>query len=219
MNIELILRDPITVPTPLLVLPFPEGTETLKGALASADALTEGDLQRALERKDITGKKEEAFLLIPPQGSGPQRILVVGTGKRDEVDAEVLRRVFGRAVRVAEGLRLEALSVWMDSGFPVSQAVYAQAAAEGVVLAAWRFRELKTQKDPEDPGVEILDLSLITQGDEDETRRGLLIGLAQARGENLARTLQSRPGNGGGGLHPGQRGRRCEPDPDHHRTA
>ena len=33
MNVELILRDPLTVPSPLLVLPLPEGTETLEGAL------------------------------------------------------------------------------------------------------------------------------------------------------------------------------------------
>jgi leucyl aminopeptidase len=208
MNVELILRDPLTVPSPLLVLPMPEGTETLKGALASADALTGGDLGRALERKDITGKKEETFLLFPPEGSGPKRILVVGTGKPDELDAEVLRRVFGRAVRVAEGMRLEALAVWMDPGFPLSQAIYAQAATEGVVLAAWRFKELKTQKDPDDPESDLEGLSLITQGDEDEARRGLLIGLAQAKGENLARTLQDRPGNVATPAHLGEEAKR-----------
>ena len=208
MNVELILRDPLTVPSPLLVLPLPEGTETLKGALASANALTEGDLERALERKDITGKKEETFLLFPPEGPGPDRILVVGTGKRDEWDAEVLRRVVGRAVRVAEGLKLGALAVWMDPGFPLSQATYAQAATEGVVLAAWRYKELKTQDDPDHPDTDLTDLSLITQGDEDEARRGFLIGLAQAKGENLARTLQARPGNVATPTHLGEEAKR-----------
>ncbi len=208
MNVELILRDPLTVPSPLLVLPLPEGTEALEGVLASANALTGGDLGRALSRKDITGKKEETFLLFPPEGSGPQRILVVGTGKRDEVDAEVLRKVFGRAVRVAEGMRLEALSVWMDPGLPLPQALLAQAVTEGVVLAAWRFRELKTQSDPENPDIELTIMSLITQGDENEARRGLLIGLAQARGENLARTLQSRPGNVATPTHLGDEAKR-----------
>ncbi len=208
MNVELILRDPLTVPSPLLVLPLPEGTETLKGALASANALTEGDLERALERKDITGKMEETFLFFPPDGSGPKRILVVGTGKRDELDAEVLRRVCGRAVRVAEGLQLEALAVWMDPGFPLSQVTYAQAATEGVVLAAWRYKELKTQEDPDHPDTDLTDLSLITQGDEDEARRGFLIGLAQAKGENLARTLQARPGNVATPTHLGEEAKR-----------
>lgn len=208
MNVKLILRDPLTVPSPLLVLPLLQGTETLTGVLASANALTGGDLEGALERKDITGKTEETFLLFPPKGSGPERILLVGTGKRDELDAEILRRVFGRAVRVAEGMRLGTLSVWMDPGLPLSQAIYAQAATEGVVLAAWRYNELKTQKDPDNPETDLTDLSLITQGDEDEARRGLLIGLAQAKGENLARTLQARPGNVATPAHLGEEAKR-----------
>lgn len=208
MNVELILQDPLTVSSPLLVLPLPEETETLEGALASADALTGGDLERALERKDITGKKEETFLLFPPKGPGPERILLVGTGKRDEVDAEVLRKVFGRAVRVAESMRLGALSVWVDSGFPLAEAVYAQAATEGVVLAAWKFEELKTQADSDAPSVDLAELSLISQGNEDEARRGLLIGLAQAKGENLARTLQARPGNFATPTHLGEEAKR-----------
>jgi leucyl aminopeptidase len=208
MNVELILRDPLTVASPLLVLPMAEGTETLSGALASADALTGGELARALERKDVTGKKEETFLLFPPEGSAPKRILIVGMGKPGEVDAEVLRRVVGRGVRVAEGLRLVALSVWMDPGLPLTQAVHAQAATEGAVLAAWRFKELKTQKNPDDPETELTDFSLITQGDEDEARRGLVIGLAQAKGENLARTLQARPGNVATPTHLGEEAKR-----------
>jgi len=208
MNVELVLRDPLTVPSPLLVLPLLQGTETLTGVLASANALTGGDLEGALERKDITGKTEETFLLFPPKGSGPERILLVGTGKRDELNAETLRKVFGRAVRVAEGMRLGALSVWVDLSFSLPEAIYAQAATEGVVLAAWRYNELKTQKDPDDPETDLTDLSLITQGDEDEARRGLLIGLAQAKGENLARTLQARPGNVATPAHLGEEAKR-----------
>ncbi|MBT8395466.1 MAG: leucyl aminopeptidase [Gemmatimonadetes bacterium] len=208
MNVELILQDPLTAPSPLLVLPVFQGTERVEGALASADALTEGGLQRALDRNDITGKMEETFLFFPPNGSGPERILVVGIGKRGEVDAEVLRKAFGRAVRVAEGLRLAGLSVWMDPSVSVPQALYAQAATEGVVLAAWRFKELKTQQDPDQPESDLTDLTLISQGNEEEARRGYLIGLAQAKGENLARTLQARPGNVATPTHLGDEAKR-----------
>ncbi len=77
-----------------------------------------------------------------------------------------------------------------------------------MVLAAWRFRELKTVQDPENPEMELTSLSLVSQGDEEEARRGLLIGLAQARGENLARTLQSRPGNIATPTHLGEEAKR-----------
>jgi leucyl aminopeptidase len=198
----------LTVSSPLLVLPIFQGTETLEGALASADALTGGDLGRAIQRKDLTGKKEETFLLFPPAGSGPERILLVGAGKRDDADAEIVRRVFGRAVRVAEGMKLESLSVWLEPGIPLPLATLAQAATEGLVLAAWRFREMKTVQDPDNPDTELTAASLLTQGDEEEARRGLLIGQAQARGENLARTLQSRPGNVATPAHLGEEAKR-----------
>ncbi len=208
MNVELILQDPLTAPSPLLVLPVLQGTEKVEGALASADALVKGDVQRALDRKDITGKKEETFLFFPSEGSGPERILMLGMGKPGEVDAEVLRKGFGRAVRVAEGLGLTGLSIWMDPSLQVPQALYAQAATEGVALAAWRFEELKTQQDPDKPDSEVTDLTLVSQGNEEEARRGYLIGLAQAKGENLARTLQSRPGNVATPTHLGEEAKR-----------
>lgn len=196
MNAEILLQDPLAVSSPLLALPFPKGTTTLSGAMAAADTLTGGDLKRAVDRGDITGKKEETFLLFPPKGSGPDRILIVGAGESDEMDTEVLRQIFGRAVRVAESLRLTGLSGWVDPAFPLPPFLFAQAATEGVVLAAWRFRELKGKEDPEEPKADVTKFSLVCgEAEGKEARLGLDIGLAQGRGENLARTLQNRPGN------------------------
>jgi leucyl aminopeptidase len=118
----------------------------------------------------------------------------------------------GKAVRVAEGLKLKKLSVWLDAGAPLSPSLHSQAIAEGATLAAWRFRELKTQEDPENPPSEIEEVLLIGQGDEDGLRMGFQIGLAQARGENLARTLQSRPGNVATPTHLAQEAQRLGKD-------
>jgi leucyl aminopeptidase len=163
--------------------------------LASADAYVGGDLQRALDRKDVTGKKEETFLMFPTETGGPERILVVGAGKPEEMDLQSLRMVVGRAVRVAESMKLKALSVWVDPAFPLSEADFAQGATEGAVLAAWRFTELKSRQDEDDGDADVENLILVSQGNETDVRQGLAIGLAQAQGENLARTLQFRPGN------------------------
>jgi leucyl aminopeptidase len=204
MNVELILQDPLSVPSPLLVLLFPQGGDAAGGVLASADALVGGELKRALERGDLKGKKEETLLLFPRRGhrpghlaeaTGPERVLMVGAGAPGELDAETLRRLMGRAVRVAEGLRLKEISAWLDPSWPPGEALAAQAMTEGAVLAAWRFQELKTTRDDDGPSPELSRLVLLGQGDGEAARLGLRIGLAQARGENLARTLQARPGN------------------------
>jgi len=195
MNVELFTADPLTLPSPLLVLPLPQGTTTLEGVLAAADEKVGGTLLRALEGGDIKGKVEETLLLFPEEGVGPSRLLVMGMGKAEELEAETLRRMAGRAVRVAEGSGITEISFWLDPSIPLGPALTAQALTEGAMLAAWRFGELKTQKDPDTPDNDVTELSLVLQGDEAEARMGMSIGLAQARGENLARTLQSRPGN------------------------
>ena len=195
MNADLILQDPLTAPSPLLVLLLPQGGDVASGVLASADALVGGELKRAVERGDLKGKKEETLLLFPRTDAGPQRILMVGAGVPEELDAETLRRLMGRAVRVAEGLKLKTISAWLDSSWPPGDALTAQAMTEGAALASWRFRELKTRDNDDGPGPEVTRLILVGRGDGEDARLGLRIGLAQARGENLARTLQARPGN------------------------
>jgi leucyl aminopeptidase len=208
MNVELVSQDPLTISSPLLALPVPQGVTSLEGTPASVDALTGGAVSRALEKGDFRGKAEETLLLFPQEEAGPERIVLVGIGKLEELDAEVVRRVLGRAVRVAEGLRLTSLSAWLDSSLPLPSALLVQAATEGAVLAAWRFEELKTGKDPEESGPGVDGLILINERDSEGARLGLHIGLAQARGENLARTLQSRPGNVATPSHLAQEARR-----------
>jgi leucyl aminopeptidase len=142
------------------------------------------------------GKEEETLLLFGAGDGGPDRVLFIGAGKADELKPETIRRVFGRAVRVAENLRVTRLAAWLDPAWELPPFLVAQAAAEGAVLAAWRFRELKGQGEPEDEEPVVAELDIFSDGtSEEEVSGGLRVGQAQARGENLARTLQNRPGN------------------------
>ena len=155
MNVQVVSSDPLSHPTPLLVLPLFKGVEEPEGVFSSADDLVGGALGRALRAGDFTGKAEETLLLYPTEGSGIGRILVIGLGEEESLDAETLRRVAGRSVRVVEGLKVSALSVWLDSTWSTGPALSAQAATEGCVLAAWRFLELKSKDDPEEVGPEV----------------------------------------------------------------
>ncbi len=195
MNVTLHTADPLTHPSPLMVLPLAKGTGSPEGVLAAADQAVGGALGRALEEEDITGKLEETLLLFPGPDSAPGRLLIMGMGAADEVEAETLRKMAGRAVRVAEGLGITGISFWLDPSIPVDPALAAQAVTEGAVLASWRFRELKTRTDPDTRDTEVTELVLLSRREEAEVRMGMGIGLAQARGENFARTLQARPGN------------------------
>ena len=196
MNVQIVKSDILTHPTPLLVLPLFKGTEEMQGVLSAVDELVEGALRRAVSAGDFSGKAESTLLLYPPGGSSPERILILGLGNEDDFNAETLRRVAGRSVRVAEGLRVSNIAIRMDAAWDLGMAPAAQAATEGSVLAAWRFSELKRGEDDGELGPEVKELSLLVDEDwEGDAREGARVGLAQARGENLARTLQSRPGN------------------------
>jgi len=184
--------DPLSLDTPLLAVAIPEGATASDGFLARLDAHLAGSLSRLLDAGDLKGKAKDEIVLYGG-GPGPKRVVLLGVGKTAEFDAEQVRRFAARGVRVAERLGLDAVSVWLDGHGQSAGAVLAQAAAEGAVLAAWRFTELK--KLPEEGQTQVIDVRFLGEGDAAALAEGVRVGEIVARAENLARTLQSRPGN------------------------
>jgi leucyl aminopeptidase len=178
--------------TPLLAVGVAEGADASKGVLAGLDEALGGAVARVLVAGDLRGKPGDEVRLYGPEG-GAERVVLLGLGPAEAVDVEVVRRFAGRAVRTAESLRLEGVAIALD-GLGVSPELRAQAAAEAAGLAAWRFDELKAEKE-EDPTVDVVAVDLVGTEDADAYGRGAMNGAAIARGANFARTLQSRPGN------------------------
>src|SRR5690349_15680129 len=53
-----------------------------------------GEIERARQRGELTGKACELFLTIAPQsGSAPRRFALVGAGARSRVTADTIRRL------------------------------------------------------------------------------------------------------------------------------
>jgi leucyl aminopeptidase len=192
MQAEYLGSDPLSLDTPLLAVATPEGATAADGFLARLDAHLGGAVSRLLGSGDLKGKAKDEIVLYGA-GPGPRRIVLLGVGKAAEFDAEQVRRFAARGVRVAERLGLDAVSVWLDGHGTTEGAVLAQAAAEGAVLAAWRFTELK--RPPEEGQTPVADVRFLGEGDAAALAEGVRVGEVVARAENLARTLQSRPGN------------------------
>ena len=186
MQVRHIDVDPLVHATPLLAVGLTKGADASEGLLARLDAALGGAIARSIASGDLKGdSKDEALFYAGDQG--PSRVVVLGLGEADKVNSEAVRGMAGRAVRVAERLGLTSVSVSVEGVGTVAAEVAGQAAAEGAALAAWRFRELKTV-DPEAVDVTSAD---VLGGDAGCVEVGAIIGAA----ENLARTLQSRPGN------------------------
>jgi leucyl aminopeptidase len=193
MQLRYLDADPATHDTELLAVAVAQGTESAGGHLAALDQALDGAVGRSLGVGDMRGRAADEVLLYG-RAEGPKRVLLLGVGKAEELTPEIVRRMAGRAVRAAEKLRLQSVSVSLEGLDAVDERRRAQAVAEGAALAAWRFSELK-RPDEEEPKTDVRAVDLVGVGQADAYNEGTIVGAILARAENFARTLQSRPGN------------------------
>jgi leucyl aminopeptidase len=194
---------PVTeLQTPLLVLHIFERDRTAVGFVAKVDQLYGGAISRILGNGDFSGRKNETLILYPADAStGIQRVLLVGVGKREDHTVERLRRAVGSAVRVAERMSIRELAISVGHVHHLSEHMgdynAALAAVEAGVLAAWDFRELKTQADEDAPRASLEALTLVAHQEQerDEFQRAAHAAIITARAANLTRDLQTQPGN------------------------
>jgi leucyl aminopeptidase len=203
LDISIRTDDVVAVRTPLLVLQHFQDDREPMGAAATVDEALGGLLSRLMARGDFRGKQDETAVVYPPDAGFPaQRILMVGIGKREDYSMQGLRKAVGTAVRQAERMRVDEMTLALGHVERKSEQMGAHFAArgavEGAVLAAWDYRELKTSTtEDDDPVVRLRALTLLAQ-DENEAQEmgtGADVGQAVADGENLARELAAKPGN------------------------
>lgn len=175
---------------------------TLRGLNSAVGGL----IQASLKAGSFRGRADESLLLHGLTSEGSiRRVLLLGLGVKGEVDSDTIRNASARAVRKAESLRLSSFHLRVCPPVELPWERVAEAAAEGAVLAAWDYRELRSSpEDPADarpPAVDTasfsfgVDGSLPETADHDALIRALERGKFLAEGANLARTLQQRPGN------------------------
>jgi leucyl aminopeptidase len=182
--------------TPLLVVPVFEG-DAVDPAAAALDQALGGAIAAVRARGDLRGKEGDTLVVYPAAGSvAAERVLLVGLGKADAVTSEKLRRAGGTAARQAAKLRASAATFALPAT-SVAPGDAARAVAEGAVLGAYTFAELKSTPDDQPAPVALAELRLVLADDADRAaaeasaRLGDLVG----RAANLARNLGNLPGN------------------------
>ena len=195
MNVTVVSGDLAGMETPLLVVPVFEG-DAVDPAAAALDEALGGLIAAVRARGDLAGKAGDAVVLYPPAGSKAERVLLVGLGKADGVTAEKLRRAGGTAAKQAAKLRSPS-AVFALPATSVEAGDAARAVAEGAVLGAWTFTELKSAPEDKPAPVELADLTVVTAADADvaAAAEGARVGDVVARAANLARKLGNLPGN------------------------
>ena len=193
--------EELDTPALALLVCQEDGDELPDGPLRRLDAAFGGAVARAWREGDFRGRTRDGLVLYATEDNGgPRRLILTGLGPGADVTPEGIRNAVGRAVRRAETLRVTRVALQLPADPAPGGEASASAAAEAAVLAAWDFREERTEKGGDEDGeeatgplVEAVELAL--EGDADALEEGCRVGGALARGANLARTLQNRPGN------------------------
>jgi leucyl aminopeptidase len=196
MNVTVVSGDLAGMETPLLVVPVFEG-DAVDPAAAALDQALGGAIAAVRARGDLRGKEGDTLVLYPPADSvKAERVLLVGVGKADGVTAEKLRRAGGTTARQAAKLRASSATFALPAT-SVAVADGARAVAEGAVLGAYTFTELKAAPADQPAPVALADLRIVVAGDGDRAtaEESARVGGVVGRAANRARNLGNLPGN------------------------
>jgi len=139
------------------------------------------------------GFRKQALL----RSDGGRRLLVIGLGKREEVDPERLR--IAAALAVAQAGSFDATTIaWALPGTGAPAATPETLAAgvvEGTILASFRFDRYKS-RDPDDPpAARVERLVISAPGESEGLDDAVRTARVSAEAANRARELQALPAN------------------------
>jgi leucyl aminopeptidase len=166
--------------------------DPLSGALASLDAQLGHTLGRLCQKGDITGKAGELTSLLDPKGIAPERLLVVGLGKRDKIDRAGLTDAAATAARAITGKSFRRLAVALPEDVPgLRWQDVAQAVGVGLMQGCYGPGLRKSQTTRFAP--EQLVLVAPESAPADEVRAGTHRAEVEGRAVQLARDLVNTP--------------------------
>jgi leucyl aminopeptidase len=189
IKLSLSSTEPLSIAADLLVIGVPEGASPKEGILGELAQRLGPGVAKVLKREEFTGKKDQSVEIHGTDGVKAGKILIIGLGKEALTDVDV-RLLAARGARSALVAKASSLSLVVPAG--VAGGV--RAAAEGVVLGAYRFTKYLTGDRV--PKTQLEKATLAVDGKIDKAAKDAL-ALGQEVGEAvcIARDLINEPPN------------------------
>ena len=191
--IRLVIGDPASVDTDVLVVPVFEG-EAPSEALPGLDAASGGEIARAVSAGEIRGKIYEFFITPAANGWHAGRVAVTGGGKAPEFTTERLRKLAAAAGVQARSRRVTRLAFVVRGQASSIEGV--QAVAEGLILATFSGDQYKSA---DRLGPATAELVVVVPEPAGSSREALERALERGRilgdASNMAREFANEPSN------------------------
>jgi leucyl aminopeptidase len=193
MKIKVKKGDITTEKTSALVINLFEGVKIPGGATGAVDKKLNNQISKIIAHGDFKGKLNE-ILLLHTFDFPWERVLIVGLGKQEEFNLDIVRQVSGTVTSYLGNLGVNSYSTILHGGgiggLDVKDA--AQALTEGAILGSYKFNYYKNEKETKIEEVTILE--------RDETKikkieDGVKLGEIIANNQCLARDLANTPAN------------------------
>lgn len=182
--------DPRSADTDLVIAAAFEGEASALAATWSA--ASSGEVERAIESKEFSGKLYETFITpIADRGYRARRLAAAGLGQKSDFTVDRARRVAAASALLARQKKIARVAFHAHGELGSTEMI--QAIAEGLTLAEFDAGRYKTTGyDP----FELSSLGIVVEasareGAERAAHRGRVIG----EHCNMARQLDNEPGN------------------------
>ncbi|RMN67061.1 leucyl aminopeptidase family protein, partial [Pseudomonas syringae] len=146
---ELVVKSvsPETLKTATLVVTVGE-SRVLAGAARTVDILSGGAISLILKRGDLAGKVGQSLLLHNLPNIKAERVLLVGTGKEDELSDRQLKKLVGAALTCLKGLGGTDAAIALDDLAVKNRDTYGMARllVEALADGEYVFDRFKSQK-------------------------------------------------------------------------
>lgn len=193
MKVTAVAHDPLSFASPLLVVGCCEEKFTVDALVGAMNVKLEGLLASLFESGEFTGKLNSTILIHTYGRLAAERLLLVGLGKRNELNLDKVRQAAGSAAKAVGSSRVPRFaSVLHRTVASLPRAI--DASLEGYLLGSYRFDVYKTQKKHEP----VLEEMVMLAGDEPERElmeQAVSERMTVCNAVHFARDLVSQPGN------------------------
>lgn len=171
-----------------------EGGEVFAQGAHHLDQETRTLLQMVFEDQELSGKYGEIYMTHLTRNMKPKRLLLLGLGPKNDLTAEKIRKITGKAIREVNkyNIRTAQLSFVGAEQAGISGEDAVKITAETAILANYRFKKYLSQDDVSQ--IERLDI-LCADEQASELQQAAAEGVLLGQATLAARDLVNEPAN------------------------